>query len=69
MALGSATVTERCLVCDGAYCGQGRCSGREGYVWVRGQGWRTEQAAADAESSGAYVDWADVWTSERFGLT
>lgn len=61
---------ERCQTCDGRYCGDGYCKGRDGYVWVNGHGWRSPNVARAAQNLNPTirVQWDDVWTPERFGL-
>lgn len=58
----------RCHICDGRHCA-GECKGREGHVWVGGYGWAAPSVADALELSGRRVDWTDVWTAERYGVT
>ena len=61
---------EKCPTCDGPYCPPARCAGREGFVWVKGRGWRAPHVvrAARVLTPTLVADFTDVWTAERFGV-
>lgn len=59
---------QECPICDGPYCGSG-CQGRPGYVWVNGRGWRDPEVARQLEAQGRTIQWDDVFTWERYGIT